>query len=213
MTAPARRSADRQAAAELAPALLRLADALPWPLLLLDPAGTLRHANRAARQCLDQGQPVSLAADQRVQPAAAPRRDEFDAALRAAASGQSCTLWWPGPRSTFKARLLPLPPQADGAPPPLLLLLMVLSPAGDSGPDLWAYADARHLSALEQRVLQGLVAGHTAARQAEELGLTLNSVRRHIVALRRKTGYASVAELLMTVGRLPPALWTGTEGK
>ena len=212
MTAPARRPADRQAAAELAPALLRLADALPWPLLLLDPAGTLRHANQAARQCLDQGQPVRQVAHQRVQPAAAPRREEFDAALRAAASGQSCTLWWPGPRSTFKARLLPLPQEADGAPL-LLLLLMVLSPAGDNIPELSAYANAQHLSAAEQRVLQGLAAGHTAARQAQELGLTLNTVRRHIAALRRKTGHASVAELLMTIGRLPPALWTGSEGK
>ena len=209
MTAPARRSADHPDAAELAPALLRLADALPWPLLLLDQAGTLRHANRAAWQCMDEGQPVRLAARQRVQPAAATRREEFDAALRAAAAGQSCALWWPGPLCTIKARLHPLPQAAAGAP----LLLLVLSPAADSGPDLSAYADARHLSPPEQRVLQGLAAGHTAARQAQELGLTLNAVRRHTAALRRKTGHASVAELLMTIGRLPPALWTGSEGK
>ena len=97
----------------------------------------------------------------------------------------------------------PAAPQAVTEPPAALWRLVMAS-AENNGPDLAAYADAERLSAPERCVLQGLVAGRTPAAMAAELGVTLNTVRRHTAALRRKTGYASVAELLMAIGRLPP---------
>ena len=104
----------------------------------------------------------------------------------------------------------PADPQAVTEPAAALLRLVM---AIAESPDLAAYADAECLSAPESRVLQSLLAGHTPAALAAELGVTLNTVRRHTAALRRKTGYASVAELLMAIGRLPPMPWLGTEGK
>lgn len=77
---------------------------------------------------------------------------------------------------------------------------------GRGVPDLEAYASACQLSVSERHVLSGLVQGHASEAVAARLGLTPNTVRRHIAAVRRKTGYASVAELLMAIGRLPPAL-------
>ena len=102
----------------------------------------------------------------------------------------------------------PAKPKAADEPSaaPLRLVMLI---ADDNRPDLAAYANAERLSAPESRVLQGLVAGHTAAVLAAKLGMSLNTVRRHSAALRRKTGYASVAELLMAIGRLPPVPWTG----
>lgn len=80
-------------------------------------------------------------------------------------------------------------------------------------PDLDAYASACQLNAPERRVLAGLLQGRSCDAVAAQLGLAPNTVRRHIAALRRKTGHASVAELMMTIGRLPPLLWPLDEGK
>ena len=80
-------------------------------------------------------------------------------------------------------------------------------------PDLEAYASACQLSAPERRVLAGLLQGHAAVALASLLGLAPSTVRRHIAALRRKTGHGSVAELMMSVGRLPPVVWPASEGK
>ena len=80
-------------------------------------------------------------------------------------------------------------------------------------PDLEAYVSACRLSAPERRVLAGLWEGLAADALATRLGLAPNTVRRHIAAVRRKTGHASVAELMMTIGRLPPLLRPLDEGK
>ena len=84
---------------------------------------------------------------------------------------------------------------------------------GRGVPDLQDYANACQLSAPERQVLFGLAQGHASHAVAARLGLTPSTVRRRIAAVRRKTGCASVAELLMAIGRLPPALWPVGEGK
>lgn len=84
---------------------------------------------------------------------------------------------------------------------------------GRGVPDLEAYASACRLSEPEQRVLAGLWEGHAADALATRLGLAPTTVRRHIAAVRSKTGHASVAELMMTIGRLPPQLRPLDEGK
>lgn len=190
--------------AQLAPALLRLADTLAWPLLLMDADGVLRHANLAARQCLADRQPLCRLARQRLSPTAEPLRPAFLAALQAAAAGQLQVLTWPTPAGEIQGRLHRLPFAAGTE----TLLMLVLSVDGQPGPDLLAYASASHLSAPERRVLDALVRAGSADGVAADLGLALSTVRRHVNALRRKTGHASVAELLMTVGRLPPAMHT-----
>lgn len=78
---------------------------------------------------------------------------------------------------------------------------------GRGVPDLDAYASACQLSAPERRVLAGLLEGLSRDAVGIRLGLQPNTVRRHTAALRRKTGHASTAELMMTIGRLPPLLW------
>ena len=196
--------ASHASTAQLAPALLRLADALAWPLLLMDAHGVLRHANLAARQCLADRQPLCRLAHQRLSPLAEPLRPAFVAALQAAAAGQPQVLAWPTPAGEIQGHLHRLPHAADTE----TLLMLVLSVNGQPGPDLPAYASASHLSAPERRVLQALVRVGSADGVAADLGLAPSTVRRHVSALRRKTGHTSVAELLMTVGRLPPAMHT-----
>ena len=198
--------------AHLAPAPLHLADALAWPLLLMDACGVLRHANLAARQCLADRQPLRQLAQQRLVPAAERLRPAFEEALQAAAAGQPQLLAWPTPAGEIQGRLHRLPSPAAGdkqtgtARGAEALLMLVLAVNARPGPDLPAYAGARQLNAPEKRVLQALVRAGSVGRVAADLGLATSTVRRHVNALCRKTGHASVAELLMTVGRLPPAM-------
>jgi hypothetical protein len=114
-------------AAELAAALLRIADALAWPLLLLDEAGHLRHANRAAHQLLATEQPLRLTARGLVQPAAAKHRADFTAALQSASAGSTSVLHWPHRNAGFTGTLQPLP-AARGEPPLSLLSLAAAEP-------------------------------------------------------------------------------------
>lgn len=206
MTDPVLPPASPLSQAQLASALLRLADALAWPLMLMDAHGALRHANLAARQSLADCQPLRQLAHQRVSPAAESLRPAFAAALQAAAAGQPQGLAWPTPAGEIQGRLHPLP-QVAGTE---ALLMLVLAVNGQPGPDLRGYARACHLSAPQRRVLQALVRAGSADGFADwaaaNLGLAPSTVRRHINALCRKTGHASVAELLMTVGRLPPSM-------
>lgn len=204
MSDPAHRPAGLLSPAQVEPALLRLADALAWPLLLMNDAGEMRHANLAARQCLADRQPLCQLAHQRLMPAAEPLRPAFGAALQAAAAGQPQVLAWPTPAGEIQGRLHRLRPAAGAE----TLLMLVLSVHGQPGPDLPGYASASHLSAPQRRVLQALVRVGSVDRVAADLGLARSTVRRHVNALCRKTGHATAAELLMTVGRLPPAMHT-----
>ena len=181
--------------AQLAPALLRLADVLAWPLLLMDAHGMLRHANLAARQCLADRQPLCRLAHQRLSPAADSLQPAFEAALQAAAAGQPQLLAWPTAAGEIQGRLHRLPHAAGTE----TLLMLVLSVNGQPGPDLPAYTTASHLSAPERRVLQALVrvgsADDLADSVAADLGLAPSTVRRRFTALRRTTA---------DPGRVPP---------
>ena len=192
------------APAELGPALARVADLLAWPLFLVDADGVLHHANRAAHQALLAGQPLRLL-DQRVQPAAAPCRADFCAALHAAAAGRPGVLRWPGRPGGFGGTVRLLSRLPGGA---TLLLLALTAQAAQARqtPDLQAYAQTLRLTAAESRVLNLLAQGLDTRQVAARLGVATSTTRSQIASLRRKTGHASVAQLLRYLHRLPPVL-------
>lgn len=198
---------------DLAPALERLADALAWPLWLLDEQGRPQHANRAAQRLLAAGQPLQLGAQNSLQPTALPHRAEFAQALRAAAMGQRQALRWPGQPGGYAAALQALAPLASGRTLLLLALDSPPAPRSTLTPDLLAYGQAHGLSPAEQRVLQALSEGHSATHAAQQLGLAVSTVRSHIGALRSKTGHATLSALVQTLARLPPRLWLAADGK
>ena len=109
------------------PALLgRLADLLPWPLLVLEPDAQLVYANQAGRGLLARKRPLRQDRLGHVGPTLARRRADFQqAVLRARAGGGGALLLAGRPQAT-QARLERLP--GDG---PVLLLLSVSLPPGD----------------------------------------------------------------------------------
>jgi DNA-binding CsgD family transcriptional regulator len=179
-------------------------DALAWPLLLLRRDGSLVHANLAAREMLAERRLLTLQAKGRVQPADGTRRGEFQAALAAAlqapADGPAPLLHWATPGGRIAVSVTALRGPAEDHP----VLLLALSPEQGRLADLHAYAALHGLSEAETRVLLHLARGDSSAKAAAALGVSAATVRSQTVSLRRKTGHASVAELMRTLAALPP---------
>ena len=109
------------------------ADALETPLLLIDGAGGLIHANAAARRWLDAASsPLRLDADRRLQVRReADARGWHGALARASAiAAASATAGGPAPEALPGWRLLPLPlPAQPGLEAPSPVAALLLRPA------------------------------------------------------------------------------------
>lgn len=197
------RLADPVPPGEPPPALIAsAADALAWPLLLLDPDGTLLHANLAARRMLCRGESFRRLPGGRIVPAAADQRRAFSRALQRARDQHERTDWLAGSGpARIGATLTPLGAAAAQAP-------LLLACGAEGGPSAGADAFARlnGLTAGEARVLQRLVCGDTTRRAAQALGVSPSTVRTQVASMRRKTGHASVRALLQGLSRTPPVV-------
>ncbi len=188
------------AGAASAAVLAQVADALAWPLLLVQADGILLHANAAARRTLRQGRLLRLSADRRVEPGPSDRRAEFAAVLAAAPTATQRVLRWADGDLPCSASIAALASDGAGRVP----VLVALSVAGTGAASARAFAALHGLSGAETRVLERLALGDNSRRAAAALGVTAATVRSHAVALRRKTGHATVAALLQTLASLPP---------
>jgi DNA-binding CsgD family transcriptional regulator len=180
--------------------LAQVADALAWPLLLLQSDGAVLHANAAAWRALHLGRPLRLSAQRRVEPAQPRLRADFTAALADAAAGRHRVLHWAAEGPPCNASLTALAADDGGRVP----VLVALSLAETRAAGARAYAALHGLSGAETRVLERLALGESSGRAAAALGVTAATVRGQIVALRRKTGHASVGALVQTLAALPP---------
>ena len=177
--------------------LAQVADALPWPLMVLRPEGLLLYANQAAHQALQRATPLRLTPQQRVVPLGGP--SEFLHALQQAAQGTPQVLRWHTAQGDATATLTPLA-GSDGE----ALVLLALNAEGSRHAELRAYAHAQGLTDAETRVLTHLARGESSGTVAAALGLSAATVRSQIVSLRRKTGHANVPDLIRTLAALPP---------
>lgn len=119
--------------------LTRLADALPWPLLVLQPDGLLVHANRAGRQLLAGARPLRCDTLGRVTPGRAAQRVAFQGALTRALAGETVVLRWPGRPHAKRGSLHRLPGEA--APPLLLLAVEAVEGSGLGLPNVMDVTD------------------------------------------------------------------------
>lgn len=131
---PARARAGRASGAVPDPALLGpMADAVPWPLLIVSPAAELLFANRAARALLATGQGLRLTRHGAVMPGPRDAASGWFLALQAAAGGLAQTLQWPLRECAIECRVQRLAgaETTAGSPgePTALLLALALPPA------------------------------------------------------------------------------------
>jgi DNA-binding CsgD family transcriptional regulator len=179
--------------------LVRMADALPWPLVALAPDAWVLHANQAAERLLDLGRPLRRDSQGRIKATQASHQAAWEAALDRACAGHGVSLRWPGHPVALRGTLHRLPGDEGG-----VALLLALSLPSGAGQDLATYAQAFQLTPAEQRVLSLLVAGADTAGAAVILGVSTSTVRSHLRALRRKTGQHSTVALLLAINALPP---------
>jgi DNA-binding CsgD family transcriptional regulator len=182
-----------------------MADAWMWPLLVLRVDGTLLHANRAARRLLNTQRLLTLLPDRRLGLLPASRQAELHSALVAARQGQTVVLTWPAAGGSLGAAgsLSPLG-DTRAATPGQGELLLALSASEQPDGQVQAYARLHRLSPAETRVLQRLALGDSSGEAAEALGVSAATVRSQIISLRRRTGHASVIQLLRGLASMPP---------
>jgi DNA-binding CsgD family transcriptional regulator len=173
--------------------LAQVADALAWPLLLLDADAALLQANRAGHALLRRGRPLQRHDDGPVRPAQAAQQPAFAAALHAVAhDGQP--------------RLLRLADGGDGGATLSRLaagaVLVALS--GSRADAARAFAELHRLTPAETRVLVRLALGDDGPAAAQALGVSATTVRSQLASLRRKTGHASVTAVLQALARAGP---------
>ncbi|MCY7315118.1 MAG: hypothetical protein LH480_05710, partial [Rubrivivax sp.] len=159
--------------------LLRLADALGWPLLVLSAAGRVEQANSAGQAVLDAAAPVycTAAQDGRVLPSAPSAAAGFKQAVQQAARGETVTLALPAavhegsPLAHTADCIASLQPllSAGEAPQPGRVLLS-LDTQRRPAPDLHSYAQALTLTPAQARVLHSLAHGLRPAQIAAALG-------------------------------------------
>lgn len=186
----------------------QIADALPWPLLLLRRDAVLLHANLAGRQLLHRGQTLRMDGQQRVQSPLDAQQTALADALKA---GRPALLQWPPKSASSPGHpgcfvvLKPLAARGGDSPGDgdAAVLVMLSSPASPHR-DLQAFAAMHRLSPAEVRVLEQLSLGHSTAGIAAALGTQPATVRSQLTSLRRKSGHASLVLLLRALATLPP---------
>jgi DNA-binding CsgD family transcriptional regulator len=178
--------------------LAQVADALAWPLLLVRSDGRLLHANLAGHELLRQARVLRLTAHHGVEPTAPAGRPALAEALKTAAlSKRRSVLHWPLGREGLTATVTPLPGPGGGEG----LLLLALAALETDGAD--DFSVMHRLTPAEGRVMRRLALGESSATVALALGVKPTTVRSQVMAIRRKTGHASVADLLRALATMP----------
>ena len=195
-------------------AISAVADALAYPLMVMQPNGALLYANRAGLAALQDGQPLALNADGCVTAASEAQRSPFLQALKLAANGERQALVWADEPVALHAWVCPLDTatadRPDGSNAPDTPVMLVQAPPAGRLLDVSGFAQHHALSAAETRVLAQLMAGRSTRNAATALGVGLATVRTHVLSIRRKTGHQGVPALLSALGALPP-LWPAPE--
>ena len=112
--------------------LAAMADALIWPLMLVDADGRLLHGNGAAHTLLARQRPLRLTAHQRIAASSAPRQAALLAALSQAAMGDAAVLHWGRRETEWLLSVRPLAARVHGSNDAAVLMLACSLPRTDA---------------------------------------------------------------------------------
>lgn len=204
----------RLAAARQGPedAAQRGLDAMPDGIALLDADRGLVFANAALRRMAAEGDGLSLGADGLVlpDPARRPALSRAVTAALAASEGRvgllesagSLALPRPSGRAPFMVRAVPVVPGGvwggfRGA------MLLVTGGNRRPRPNPALLARMFDLTPAEAALAAAIAAGRTLAEHAAKRGISVETARSHMAAIRRKTGCHRQADLTALLARLP----------
>lgn len=178
--------------------LVTMLDRIGCSLVVLDGQARVRYLNRTAQQQLDGEHPLLLAG-QTLVPRHASDRAAWQASLLAAAQGQR--RWFTLGLAALPVDVSVVPLRGAGTAATLLVFGTPRSALPVAAQDL---ARCVGLTPAESRVLALLCAGVRPVEIARCQGVAVATVRTQISSARRKTGAASIRELVRQVAVLPP---------
>lgn len=212
----------RMAAATPEPALTTAIDALPHGVALLSPGPRLIRANAALERMAARADGFILARHGLYCPEAAPRRalaHAVDTAL-ATAEGKvrmladAGTVAIPRPSGAAPWLVQAIPLMSGERPPPWLreagpagfrgVMLMVMDAETRLAPSMALLRQQLSLTPAEAALTTALVRGLSLREYAESRGVSLETLRSQLAAIRRKTGTRRQADLISLVNRLIP---------
>lgn len=185
----------------------RALEEVDFGLVLVEPDGTLHHANHLARHELARERFLRL-----VQGAVAGIGDErhkrIAAGLRLAGSGRRQLITLDQGGDSLSVACVPLGLPGDGLEPPLVLMMLGRQ-AGDQAFAVSFFARAHGLTPAEETVLRALCAGRSVREITRENGVAESTVRTQIRSLRDKAGAPSIRQLVQRIAALPPVVPVG----
>lgn len=181
--------------------LARMLDEMDHGMLLVTPAGELRHANQPARHELARDASLSVSAGG-VRASHRDQNAEFTHALAEAGRGRRrlVTLGTNG-----HALPIALVPMGEEGPAGEALVLLVLGKRQScEALTVDFFARTQGLTNAEARVLRALCEGRRPKEMAREFDVAVTTIRTQISSIRTKTQTASIRDLVRRVTTLPP---------
>jgi DNA-binding CsgD family transcriptional regulator len=192
-----------QAKAELG---ARAIDALALAMLIVDGRGTILHLNVAAEQLLNNRTGSLCCLTGRLAVTQPANKNKLATLIAEAtaypATGGAMFLNGDEHQQVFVTPLPAASPFVQDWQTPLALVLVV--DAGKTLSPLQLLGRLYHLSPAELRVAAALLAGKSPEEYAQEVGVTLNTVRSQLKSLFSKTGTRRQSELVAVLSRVPP---------
>lgn len=182
-------------------------DAMAIAILLVDTQGTIRHLNTHAEQALLNPSSSCLTSkDGRLtttHTSSKPKLNQLitDATADPAIGGAMFL----NHSQTQQLFVIPLPANsriAENWQNPLALVFVM--PTGANVSTLHLFAELYGLSPKELHVVTALIQGKTPEEYAQEMGVTMNTVRTQLKNIYKKTNTRRQSELVLLFNKLPP---------
>ncbi|MBC7954436.1 MAG: helix-turn-helix transcriptional regulator [Cytophagales bacterium] len=191
----------RNTAAPMTRWLARMLDEMDHGMLLITPAGTLRHANQPARRELARGSSLSLSRNG-VHASQPDQHGAFMGAMADAGRGRRRLVTLGTNGHALSVALVPLGDDGNDTEALVLLVLGKRQSCGALTVDF--FARTQGLTNAEARVLQALCDGQRPKDVARQFDVAVSTVRTQISSIRSKTQTATIRELVSRVTALPP---------
>jgi len=184
-------------------------DRHPYPFLLTDAHTRVVYANAAAAEIAALHDGLAITSGHLLLMSNG-NQTSFLNALREVAAGQGAALYWlcaerPSRKPPYRLLLMPVPDSAEmasGFPAVASVLIIDTEPGPELDPTILRMLFG--LTPTEARVTAKLGAGRSAEQIADEMGISLETVRTHIRRTLSKTGTGRQGELISLVLRTTP---------
>lgn len=191
----------RATAAVMTHWLARMLDEMDHGMVLVTPAGALRHANQPARRELASGTSLRQL-EGGVQAAHRDQQGGLTQALAEAGRGRRRLLTLGCNEHALPVAVVPMGDDGRASEP--LVLLVLGKRQSCEGLTVDFFARTQGLTGAEARVLQALCNGLRPKEMARQFEVAVSTIRTQISSVRTKTQTASIRELVSRVTALPP---------